>query len=663
MDKVVDPAMTALDYPQAPLRQLMAAPAKIAKGDFIGAIADPIRQLGRSPKEAPTSAQVLEMYGVPKEKKVSPIGVTNPLMATSYEMNPDDEDPTNETIYPSSQGAMLLDTVVGGEGINLVTKGIGKVGKGISKTAQAVAEATSPARSKAQTEAIIEAAKRIGVKVTPAMLDDTKFVQRLEYTLANSPSGVGQSIARKQDAVAKGMQTAAKNLTSEATTLSPYDIGEGFKKGINASVAERLDPISETFNEISKNTQASKITPESKQAIVRNILKLDDYRLTAGQGRPSQYVEMLGRAENANDVKKIISYINDDLKTVSGPEKFTLIQMKDKLLNLEKNTVTRAAVQTARDLGMKGKEGEQIGKQLMADLKGARKGYAELSSDLKNASESARLKSGGPLDTLDKIEKIPSENIQSKFFNVDNNRQLKALQEKFPEQFDLLRQGKLKDIAEKSIDYSLKGKGETSTANFLKELRNLNPEAKQMLFGKNSQAIDDLKTLQSSLPENFNPPSSANQMGWKDAIVQNVKDVPNYVLYRGATSNLGKKISEGTARAVNASKDIPEIPESLRQVPNLAGKSSSILNEFSRGGIQSVASNEPTKGPEKWIREGSKKLLESDSSISPEIIERLKKDIKGRELLYQASDVSPNSKAMENIKKKIRTGYLNKGDQ
>ena len=80
---------------------------------------------------------------------------------------------------------------------------------------------------------------------------------------------------------------------------------------------------------------------------------------------------------------------------------------------------------------------------------------------------------------LDEVEKVPSETIQAKFFNVNNSRQLKSLQDKFPEQFDLLKQGKLKDIADAAIDFSQKGKGETNTANFLKEVRSLTPEFKK----------------------------------------------------------------------------------------------------------------------------------------------------------------------------------------
>ncbi|MBL7545623.1 MAG: hypothetical protein JNL11_17520 [Bdellovibrionaceae bacterium] len=74
-----------------------------------------------------------------------------------------------------------------------------------------------------------------------------------------------------------------------------------------------------------------------------------------------------------------------------------------------------------------------------------------------------------------------------------------------------------------------------------------------------------------------------------------------------------------------------------------------------------AADNKPLKGEEKWASDGAKKLI--DSGIDPEIIEKIKSDKKGKRLLIEASDVKPDSKAMQSIINKIRTGYLNKGDQ
>jgi hypothetical protein len=157
MENVVDPALTAMDYTYAPVRQVMAAPAKIAQGRFADAVMDPINQLRKSPKEAPSTSEVLEMYGVPKEKKVAPIVMANPLMGSSYEQNPMEDDPDNVTIYPSAQGAALVDMVAGGSGITAAGKAASKVIKGVGKVASQVSKASAPlVKTKENAEKIVE---------------------------------------------------------------------------------------------------------------------------------------------------------------------------------------------------------------------------------------------------------------------------------------------------------------------------------------------------------------------------------------------------------------------------------------------------------------------------------------------------------------------------
>lgn len=143
VDNVLSPVATAIDYTYAPVRQAMAAPAKLAQGNVSGAVLDPLTQMFKAPSTAPTSSEVAEMYGVKRQKEVSPIAMSNPLMASTYENDPMPTDKENVTVYPSTHAGALMDAAVGGEGINLATKGIGMVAKGVSKGAPAAANLIS----------------------------------------------------------------------------------------------------------------------------------------------------------------------------------------------------------------------------------------------------------------------------------------------------------------------------------------------------------------------------------------------------------------------------------------------------------------------------------------------------------------------------------------
>ena len=71
---------------------------------------------------------------------------------------------------------------------------------------------------KPNAQEIIDAGKTIGIDVTPAMLDKTDMVSRLEYTLANSPSFLGQSVKKRQQAIADALKFNIEDLTKSATT-------------------------------------------------------------------------------------------------------------------------------------------------------------------------------------------------------------------------------------------------------------------------------------------------------------------------------------------------------------------------------------------------------------------------------------------------------------
>jgi hypothetical protein len=664
MDKVVEPIGTAVDYTYAPIRQAMAAPAKIARGNISGAILDPFTQLGKNPKTAPTSAEVAEMYGIPKEKDVQGMAVANPLFATTYEMNPDKEDKDNVKVFPSAQAGALMDASIGGEGINAIAGGLSKIGGVAGKGIGALAETIGKPQVRLNATEIREAAGRLGIKVTPGMLDNSGFVERLESTLAESPSFLGQSVARNRNNVVSKLNDAAAGLTSDATNLSPFQLGEKFKSGMTAEVGQKFDPISAVFDDVAKSTKSIPVSDRSKSAIINNISNLDTYKLTGGAGKPQQYVDMIGRIENADNVKTVMTMLNSDIGAAEGAEKQVLIGIRSKLGTLEDNSITRAAIQQARDGGMRTATGKQIGSDIVNDLRDARSNWRSNSEDLQSLAKDARIKTDrGPEAFLNSVEDVPSEKIQDKFFNLENNRALTNLQEKFPEQFDLLRQGKLKDIAAAAVDNSKAGRGSVSSDKFLKEVNSLNPEAKQMLFKDNASTLNDLQTVQQSVPRNFNPSGTATTHGWQDAAVRNLKDIPSYLLYRGASSKLGQSFSEAAA-AMKAPSDVTGTANLIKQAgtasvtPGLATRQL-MLDQAAQSAKAAAEGSkpEPGGGPEKWANEGADKILKHDPTLDPDLIERVKQSKKGRELLAMASDLKPGSKAMDKI-----LGELNRGD-
>ena len=533
---------------------------------------------------------------------------------------------------------MGVDTVKGAALGGLIGKGVDKIAKGIAPASENLAARTSPAVQRKNTQEIIAAADRLGIKVTPGMLDDSEFVSRLEYTLAKGPSILGQSVRRSQNNVVESLKQGVESATKDASGLTNIQTGQRFKSDLTAKIGERLDPISAVFDEVAQSTKFIPVSQRSKDAIVNNIKKIDEYALTEGAGKPQQYVNMIGRLENADQVKKAMTLLNSDIKAAQGAEKQVLIGIKNKLSTLEENSITRAAIQQAREGGMREATGKKIGSEIVNDLKDARTKYRELFSDLGEVSESARIKAQkGPSAFLDAVESIPDEKIQEKFFNSDNFRQLSNLKDKFPEQFNLLKQGKLRDILDSSKNYAQGANQEISAQRFLSEVRRLSPESKQLIFGDAKGLIKDIETLQGVLPKNFNPPESGTTAAWNDIITSNINSIPQYLLYKGASTNLGKKIGNNlNAGSVDTLRDV----------------TASLTNKVSAPAARMAAESAATKkmtGYAKWENDGAQKLQQHDSALSKDQIEQLKKTKKGRDLLIRASSFKPKSKAMDNL--------------
>lgn len=586
-----------------------ANPGTSLAANIIGGVASPINKIAKGMSVAKTGATLGGVYGLGSSESDTALGMAG------------------DTLTGAGTGLVL-------------GKGLEKLGNAVAPTAEKIADKIRPSVPKINKNEILQAADRLGIKVTPGMLDDTGFVERLESSLAKSPSLFGQKVAQRQKSVTDALRDTLSGLTDEATNLSPYQVGEKFKSGVTAKVGERLDPISTVFDEVAQSTKHIPVSEKSIKAITRNIEADDLYSLGVGSETAKKYVDALANLKNANQVKSLMTALNQDLRAAQGSDKQVLGMIKDKLSRLENNSILRSAIEASKNP----KEGQIIGKEIVGDLLDARKGYAGLAQDVNSVAKDARIKSNSPNGFLNNLEDVPSERIQDKFFNVENNRALSNLKEKFPEQFNLLRQGKLKEISDSAIDNSVNGQGRLSTQKFLNEVRNLNPEAQDMLFNQGVSKLNDVSTIQKSLPRNFNPSGTADQQSWKDALFSNVKDVPNYLLYKGASTNLGKKVGNAlTESSVDVARDVT--------ASGIKGLNAPLARTLP----EQFVTKSSLKGYDKWASDGVNKIIEHDNVFSKDQIESFKQNKKAKELLIKASSLKPNSKAMDKIVSELKT--------
>ena len=557
----------------------------------------------------------------------------------------------------------VQDTLIGlGTGA-IIPYGLSKAGNAaltqVKKGIDSLARASTKIQKRANYKEIIEAARELGLDVTPGMLDDSGFIERLEYTLANSSSFLGQRVKRAQDKITTGLQETAEEATKDATNLSPFQTGEEVKNQITSSFDEKLAPASMVFNEVAESTRNIPVNETGIGRIIENIKK-NDLGVFGEEGKPAQYLKMLGRSKTVDDLKTVLTYLNSDIKDATGAERIVLGKIKDRISKAEGRYIDNA-IDELEEMGA-----DSIPYNLRQDLKDARKVWAETNNQAREFGKGIRVKAENVAQLLDSIDNIPSERIGEKLFNLKDKRTVLALAKDFPQEFQLLRQGKLRDIAEKSINNSIGGNGEVSTSKFLTQLRKLDPEAQQILFGDQLGKINSLRTIHQSLPKNFNPSGTASQGDWINWVTSNAKAIPTWAAYKTLSSDLAQDVGRG---AINLSKN-----KALRQGSNggrlvsprlaqIANTEAMALPKVSQSVMAADNNEKKLRGKEKWAAEGEEKIKKHDPSISEKIdFEKIKQSKKGQALLMRASDFKPNSKAFAKVLrdiKKLKAGVDN----
>lgn len=478
----------------------------------------------------------------------------------------------------------LLGTAVGGA-TGGVGYGVGKViekGAGaLSQVAPKVADKIDINKPVENLDELLAISKQEGVQLTPAALSSSNTLKQLEEALSSSPSYWGNKVRKTVTDSQKSIQELADRVLSGKQDQTAYQIGESTKAGIKNQLLSRKTPISKVFDEVAESTKQIPINEKSIQAITNNINKLPEVRMFGNAGNAQKFIDALGNAKNANDLKILNTALNLELETATGADKAVLSAIKNKFSNFEKNTLKRSIINWTNELP----EGQ--GKQLLNSLSSARKGWGEMLKDVRNISKTAKLGNTKNVDDfLNKIDTVPSEKILDKLFNTGDVRQLEVFQKNFPDLYEKLRQVKLNEVSNVS---------ETPNQ-LIRQLNKISPEGQSKLLGNNLKSFNNLKTIQDAIPDVFNPSGTAKMANVVDGVFKsNIKDIPNYIAYKAMKSNLGSNLSE-----------------TLKESPEVFGKYAPILQQAAqRGGHALAVTNYLLQQKEPDYRE-QVKALEAD---------------------------------------------------
>lgn len=372
------------------------------------------------------------------------------------------------------------------------------IGSALAKTGKALS-----AGKKAAADAISAAAQRLGFSATPGMTSASPVVQGLESSLSQSPSIAGAMTRSSINPVRKGLQLAAQDAIEGAAENSAYKTGRNVSNGIAGKLGEQYNNIQLAYEPFNK--ELPKMMPDSEAK-----WKLADQIAKSGQGNLSLSNDMEGfsrkvsnkvmDSSSLHDIEEIRKQVGHALNSAHRSGDYNAVEslskMQDHLGEFRDDQFVGLAHQAYPT-----ESGKAMGQQMVGDYQNARSQYKKMMEDLKDVGPLLGIRNKNPQAFIEAVQTIPPEKMTSKLFNTKNYDAVQKVQDYFPEEFDVLKKHKLKEI----YDSVLGKDGEIDPAKFVKQADKLSPEIQHVLFGDKVQTIRDMKTVINGLPDKIGP--------------------------------------------------------------------------------------------------------------------------------------------------------------
>lgn len=496
--------MGGLEYVGDKLNEYSSAPSRSAisagiKGE------NPVSafksQFGEDPSKAPSGGDIASQIGVP--------------------------DLPDSTVNPKDVAGMLIELF--GDASNVAIPLLGKSAGIVGKTIKM-------APNKNEAGLITKAAESLGFKPTKGMLSSSPYVQNVESSLEQSPSIAGSLVRQDTNKVRQGIEKGSEKVFGETPRVQPSDVGSKVKEGITKNIQEQKDTIGSYYDDLRNSTQSIDVNPGSLTKVAKNIKEIEKFKSSPGFSIVNQIADDLQNIKSVDDIKSLRSNVGKRMSTpnIGGAEYNALSQVYGKLSKLEQNTMMRAAIKQART----NPEGLEIGKEMVSDLKSANKQYKGLIEDVREIGQGSKIsKNIKHVDEfIDKLDQIPDEKIVDTMFKVENRAHLNNLKDKFPDQYESMRQAKI-DSIRKSVELH---NGKVDVKRLLSTVKGMEPDTIKMVFGDDAKVlIDNLKTVVGSLPEKIGPSGTPKGLEWGDLFspafwLREPSKLAQYGVYKGS---------------------------------------------------------------------------------------------------------------------------------
>lgn len=615
-----------LDYPFAPVR-----------GAFAGAV-DTIMDKDHNPTKILSGFAKPLVFGPgearPYDQSFAKLGVSDkPTMVTPFEAaHPEfggDLFSGDEKNFQAPSPAGIAGFFADAYGGHLVSKGVsavpGLIRSGLDVGANKINKVITnkfgqgleytPTPNKEQ---VLESSKRLGIPDLPkAILTDNPTFHDLESGLSQSGSLPAKETREQYNTFHKSLKKAADKIEQLSTQEKPFASGKSIQGDLSAQVDEMQKPVKELYNQVLPDMRK---IPVDKGVVNKafGILKRNPLFLTQdGQAMLEEYKQITQTQPELASLKEFRSTLRKSLSPgASRLDKLRIGAIEDAVTSVRDNSVE--ALKASLPAGTHAEIDDLISQIALADAGHA--GNIKDLNSIKSIIGNREIRSPG--DFIEALNKMKESEVAERAANLDITT-MRNMKNKFPSIFEQVKEATVNDL----IQSSQKANGFNDTS-FLKKYNNMDQEMRDLLFSPEMQThINDLHTVKQAIPPVLGPSGTP-----KGLMTMDMFNPRRNVLDYGIKKTLSSVSSE--ANAASAAKPVEKVVETAVQA---------------------------TKGPEKWVNDGIKKIQEHDASIRPEVISEAVTTKKGKDLLIKASDLTPGSKAMEKVNKDLKLTIVDGG--
>lgn len=410
----------------------------------------------------------------------------------------------------------------------------------------------------------------LGIKPTIGALSDKRWVQEMEAGLARAATIPGQMQAKETTAVFDRLANISERTLKDAEPISENEGGKQIRNGLNDNINEELKPAQNAYKELQPTFEKIDVNPNRIQQATDAVLSNKGIQVateSAEAGLAARIGREMTNIKNIDDIKTYRTKINGELDEAyrSGSPKAEILQTaKDQLTSMRES-----AIQDAADsIGIGKKGANEISSDTIQKIRDADKNYALVKQKARDTAQALGLSSKGSLKGLLDDLKVSNESFAKRVFNPDNIERAGFFKENYPKEFELARKMKLQEIKDNSINHAMGKNGRFETDRYLRQFRNLSPEARRLILGPSADGLRDIENVYQAMPGEPNPSGTAHTLRNShlfsiEGVADNASDAVKYAVLKGLPhiqtavgSDSSKAVGLATSKALADNKPV-----------------------------------------------------------------------------------------------------------